>query len=267
MKLNIRALTALAAVVLAATCLAPNTAMAVGPDPNSAVLTTRVFNDCPSSILTTTNNYPALISISDDVLDCGGFANLHIWDFSEDGATGAVFNNNSSFVVSTEITISGTSDGEAGLRISPWWSQQVDGRLNVRSTDGEIAAFGGRLPFYSFTGSQGVTYVKGTTITLTVTYTPNDLSVGNPATIEYGVDNGTLYTSGPIAFDEGNPAEGYGSWGMLDDARVGGYVQAFLQGGNPNAGLTVDWANTTYLNQSPVSVDAMTWGKTKASYR
>jgi hypothetical protein len=267
MKLDIRVFAVLAAVAIAATCLAPNAAMATGPNPNSAVLKTRVFNDCPTSILTTVNNYPALINITDTVLDCGGFANLHIWNFSEDGVAGAVFNNASAFTMSAELTISGTSDGEAGLRVSPWWSQDVDGRFNVRSTDGEIACFGGRLPFYSFTGSQGVTYVKGTTIVLTLTYLPNDLNVGNPATIEYELDYGGHYTSGALPFDEGNPAEGYGSWGMLDDARVGGYIQAFLQGGNPNAGLSADWANITYTNHKPVSVEASTWGKTKSLHR
>jgi hypothetical protein len=263
MKLSTRVFTVLAALAIAATCLAPNAAMATGPNPNSAVLKTRVFNDCPSSILTTVNNYPALITIGDAVLDCGGFANLHIWNFSEDGATAAVFNNSSAFTISAEVTISGTSEGEAGLRISPWWSQDVDGRMNVRSTDGEVACFGGRLPFYSF----GNLYVKGTTILLTITYLPNDLSVGNPATIEYEVDYGVHYTSGPLPFDEGNPAEGYGSWGMLDDARVGGYMQAFLQGGNPNAALSTDWADIRYVSRKPVSVEASTWAKTKALHR
>lgn len=266
MKLDIRVFAVLAAVAIAATCLAPNAALATGPNPNSAVLKTRVFNDCPSSILTTVNNYPALINITDSVLDCGGFANLHIWNFSEDGATAAVFNNTSAFTMSAEVTIAGTG-GEAGLRVSPWWSQDVDGRMNVRSTDGEVACFGGRLPFYSFTATDGVVYVAGTTITLTITYLPNDLTAGNPATIEYEVDYGAHYTSGAIPFDEGNPAEGYGSWGMLDDARVGGYLQAFLQGGNPAANVSADWANITYVNRKPVSVEATTWAKTKALHR
>ncbi|GJM43530.1 MAG: hypothetical protein DHS20C21_03720 [Gemmatimonadota bacterium] len=267
MKPNTRVFAILAAVAIAATCLAPNAALATCPNANSAVLKTRVFNDCPSSTLTTLNAYPGLISIDDSVLDCGGFANLHIWNFSEDGATAAVFNNDDSFTMSAELTISGTSEGEAGMRVSPWWSQDVDGRFNVRTSDGEVACFGGRLPFYSFTGSHGVVYAKGTTIILTVTYTPNDLNVGNPATIEYEVDYGGHFTSGPIPFDEGNPAEGMGSWGMLDDARVGGYIQAFLQGGNPGAELSADWANINYMCNGPVSVENSTWSGMKALYR
>ena len=79
-------------------------------------------------------------------------------------ATAQLFANNGGFRFSADLTISGDGEGEAGLQISPWWSQLVDGVFNVRTTDGEIACFGGRLPFYSFTGSHGVTYVKGTTV-------------------------------------------------------------------------------------------------------
>jgi hypothetical protein len=262
MKFYTRVFTVLAAVAIAVTFLAPNDAMATDPNPNSAVLKTYIFDNCPTSILTTVNNYPALINITDSKLDCGGFANLHNWSFSEDGATAAVFNNDSGFTISAELTLAGTG-GEAGLRVSPWWSQDVDGRMNVRNTDGEVACFGGRLPFYSF----GLLYTVGGPITLTITYLPNDLTAGNPATIEYEVDYGAHYTSGPLPFDEGNGAEGYGTWGMLDNARVGGYLQAFLQGGNPNANMSADWANITYVSHKPVSVEGTTWAKTKALHR
>jgi len=245
------------------------TASAITPNVNSAVIQTRIFNDCPTSIVTTINAYPGLISISDAVLDCGGFANLHNWRFSEDGATPAVFDNDSAFKMSANLTITGTAEGEAGLQVSPWWSQDVDGRFNVRTTDGEIACFGGRLPFYSFTAAQGVTYMKGTTIRLTLTYLPHSLSMADPATIEYGLlYNNTLYTSGPIPFDEGNPNEPYGTWGMLDDGRVGGHVQCFLQGGNPNANLTAEWNEIKFLDLwGPISVDDSSWGKVKSLYR
>jgi hypothetical protein len=240
------------------------------PDVNSAVIQTRIFNDCPTSVLTTINSYPGDISIDDQVLDCGGFANLHNWRFSSDGATPAVFNNNSVFKFSANLTLSGTAEGEGGLQISPWWSQNVDGRFNVRTTDGEIACFGGRLPFYSFTGAQGVTYTKGTTIRLTITYLPNGLSMASPATIEYELlYNNTLYTSGPLPFDEGNPNEDppYGLWGMLNDARVGGHVQPFLQGGNPNAGFTAEWNEIKFLDlKTPISTEESSWGRIKAMY-
>ena len=217
---------------------------------DSAVINTRIFNDCPTSTLTTVNNYPALITIQDEGLSCTGFANLHNFRLSENGGVSeAVFMNNDTFEFSADVTMTGSADGEIGLNVSPWWSQDVDGRLNVRTTDGEIAAFGGRLPFYSFTGSHGISYTKSDTIRLGVIYNPNSLTAGDPATIEYQVTMGaTLYTSGPIAFDEANPLEDppYGTWGMLNDARVGGFSTAFLEPGNPDAGVRADFRNMTY---------------------
>jgi hypothetical protein len=243
---------------------------AATPSPNSAIIKERIFNDCPSSVLTTTNSYPTTIVIDDAQLDCGGFANLHNWRFSEDGATAAVFNNDSNFRFGADLTISGTAEGEAGLAIAPWWSQDVDGRFNVRSTDGEIACFGGRLPFYSFTLSHGISYVKGTMIHLEAEYRPNNLNAAAPATIEYIVTyGGNTYSSGQIMFDEGNPNENppYGVYGILQDARVGGYVQCFLQGGNPAAQVNATWDNITFQDLGPVSIESTSWGSLKALYR
>src|SRR5215467_2234613 len=91
------------------------------PAINGAVVTTRTFNDCPLSTVTTSNNYPASISIT-DVMDtlCVGFANLHSFSFSSDGGTtAAVFNNNSNFRFGADVNISGPGEGEGGLRIAP----------------------------------------------------------------------------------------------------------------------------------------------------
>ena len=239
------------------------------PDADGAVINERIFNDCPTSILTTVNNYPSQIVIDDQDLSCVGFANLHNWRLAVGGAE-AVFNNDSAFFLEFDLVISGTAEGEGGLSVAPWWSHDVDGRFNVRTTDGEIACFGGRLPFYSFTGSHGLNYVKGDTITLRATYHANGLSMADPATIEYGVTyNGTSYTSGPLPFDEGNPAEDppYGLWGMLNDGRVGGYLQVFLQAGNPLAGVTGEYSNIVYQNLKTVSVESESWGGVKALYR
>lgn len=217
--------------------LAASNALAATPSPNSAVVKTRIFNDCPTSVLTVVNNYPSLISIDDAQLDCFGFANLHNWRFSENGVDPVNFDNNSYFSFASDLVISGTGNGEAGLQIAVWYSQDVDGRLNVRVPDGEIAAFGGRLPFYSFTASHGLVYVKGTTIGLEIVYRPNDLNEDNPATIEYIVNyNGNEYTSCQIPFDQANPNEEvpHGTWGILNEARVGGFFQPRLVGGDSN---------------------------------
>lgn len=237
--------------------------------PTTAVVNERVFNDCPISTLTVDNSYP-MISITDVKNFCGlGWANRHNWRFSLDGVTNQLFANGDGLRVSATMTISGTGQCEAGLQISPWWSQNVDGMFNVRSTDGEIACFGGRLPFYSFTGDQGVTYTKGNPIYMEMTYLPNGLSAANPATIEYKITYlGLTYASGPLGFDEGNPAEPFGTWGMLDNAAAGGHLQFFLQEGAADAGINVTWDAISFEDLGgPVAIEDSSWGSVKALFR
>ena len=222
------------------------------PTVNGATIELRTFNDCPISTVTSTNNYPALIRITDTMDSaCVGFANLHSFSLSADGgATSAVFNNNSNFHVGADINISGAGQGEGGLRISPWYGKFVDGRFMANATTGEIACFGGALPFYSFTGNHGISYVKGTTIRLEATYRAHDLSSGDPASIQYRVVyNNTTYDSPVLPFGEQNPNECkaggvyHGLWGMLNDGRVGGYFQPRA---NTGAALTATWTNIDY---------------------
>ena len=130
------------------------------PRPNGAQIHTRVFNDCPTSTLTVTNAYPSSISISDQHVDCYGYANLHTWSFSTDGGlTKAIFENCSSYRFCANVVLTGTGSGEGGLRLAPWWSPDADGKFML-NTGGEIACFGGRLPFYSFTANYGVTPIR-----------------------------------------------------------------------------------------------------------
>ena len=227
--------------------------VAVGtPKPNGATIKTRVFNDCPLSTVTVNNNYPASIQITDVMSSlCVGFANLHDWSFSEDnGATAAVFNNNSNFHVATDFKLDGPGQGVGGLRISPWFGQLADGRCEVNATTGEIACFGGTLPFYSFTANHGIFYTRGTTIHLEATYRAHELVSTAPASIRYRVVyNGNAYDSPELSFDKGNgfEADPHGLWGMLNDGRVGGYFQPQA---NTGAALTARWSNITYMNCS-----------------
>ena len=216
--------------VLMATAFAPQ-AIAATPNPNSAVSKAKIFNDCPGTTTTVVNNYPGSLSIEDANLGCLGGANLTNWSFSTDGVNQALFDNNADYRFSADLVISGTGNGESGIRIGPWWSPDVDGRFNVRVPDGEIACFGGRLPFYSFTANYGLHYVKGDPIHLEVTYKPNLLNASSPATIKYSVTYlGTTYSSGELTFDQANPGEDppHGLWGALNEARVGGYLQSFM---------------------------------------
>ncbi len=241
------------------------------PVANGAAVTLRVFDDCPSATVTPVNNYPASININTTNNDCFGFTERHIWDFSSDGgATAANFANGDQFSFCATLTLDGSGGGEGGLRISPWWALNTDGAFNCRATDGEIACFGGRLPFYSFTDPAhgGLHYIKGTTIQLMIDYKPNGLSQASPATITYSlVYNNVPYSSGPLAFDQGNPAEDppHGQWGCLTPAHVGGYVQAFVGAGTPVT-FDANWANICY-EAAPTPANATTWGKVKANYR
>jgi len=237
------------------------------PAPNSAKLDLRIFNDCGTSVLTPVNAYPALISIEDTMNPaCVGFANLHVWSFSEDGgATRSLFVNSSHFRFGADVTISGNGEGEGGLRIAPWWSL-ADGRFMINASTGEVACFGGRLPFYSFTGG-GVTYVRGTTVHMEMTYLANGLSSGSPATVEYKYTDGSgTYSSGALAYDEGNPLENppHGLWGMLHDGTVGGYFQPRA---NTGTDLKATWANITFENLDVTNAKTSTWGRVKSLYR
>ncbi len=244
-------------------------AAAATPNPDGAVIIERVFNDCPGTTLTTTNMYPFEIGIEEVGSNCFGWANLHVWRFAVGGAE-ALFPNNSAFRFSANLTIGGNGQSEAGLQVAPWWSQ-ADGRLNVRTTDGEVACFGGRLPFYSFTGSHGVVYAKGNTINLCITYLPNGLSETNPATIQYALFyDGAMYNSGALPFDQGNPAEDppYGLWGMLNDGKVGGHFQPlWALGGDPGATVTAVWDDICFQNLDLVPAVESTWGGVKNLYR
>jgi hypothetical protein len=227
---------------------------AATPDIDSAIITTRIFNDDPTSIVTTENDYPTSLWIQDDSLDgdgAGGFANRHNFRLSDNGGvSSAVFMNNDAFELYADVTLTGSADMEGGLNVSPWWSQEVDGVFMLRTSDGEIACFGGRLPFYNFTAEQGLTYTLGDTVRQGIIYRPNSLTEEDPGTIEYLLTmGGTDYTSGELAFDEGNPEEDppYGLWGILNDARVGGYFQPLIDASDPENMGRIDFGDIVFV--------------------
>lgn len=239
------------------------------PAPNSAMLSARVFNDCPLSTLTPINAYPASISFQDVTFaGCVGGANLHVWSFSEDGGvTPTLFKNGSNFTACATFKLEGTGSGEGGMRFGPWWSPLVDGRFMANS-GGEIACFGGRLPFYSFTVNHGISYVKGNLITLQMTYAANGLNIGSPATIQYRVTyNALTYDSPALPYDEGNVGEDppHGLWGCLHDAMVGGYFQ--MPTGPDDQALTATWTDICFTNNDVVPTLPSSWGRIKTLYR
>ena len=81
---------------------------------NSVQISARESNNDPTSDLTVVNDYPNLISFSDQSVDndgaTGGFANRHVWRFSDDGGASALhFTNDSFFDVSMTLTLSGNA--------------------------------------------------------------------------------------------------------------------------------------------------------------
>ena len=250
--------------------LALATAAFATPLPNSAVLHTRVFDDCPISILSTTNAFPGLIRISDQNQPpqplCAGFANLHTWRFSTDGINAVQFLNGDAFSYSSTVTLNGI--GEGGLSMSPWFSPDVDGLFNVRTTDGEIACFGGRMPFFSFTGAFGLVYVNNTPIQLGITYLPRGLSAVSPGQIVYSVRYASInYTSGLINFDEGNTTEDppHGLWGALNPWYAGGHMKMFCFPPATPHGIVGTWGDITY-STNPVPTAKSSWGQLKKLY-
>jgi len=241
------------------------------PIPNGAFIASRVFNDCPISNYTVTNAYPVLIHMHDTMdPNCVGFTNLHTWQFSTDlGASRVAFENCSAYHFCADVTVSGVGNGEAGLNMNPWWFPEAGGKFMLNVGSGEIAAFDGRLPFYSFTAQQGITYTRGTTVHMEMTYLPHSLAQGDPATVEYKITIGsTTYTSGPLAFDEGNPNEDppHGLWGMLVPHYAGGYFQPNVTNGTGNLDATFDNICFDKLD-AVVPARAKSWGELKLLYR
>jgi len=259
------------ALTVAAACMAFAAVAFATPVPNSAVLHTRVFDDCPISILTTSNLFPGLITIDDQNQPpqpiCAGFANLHTWRFSTDGVNALQFINGDTFEFSCEVVLNGA--GEGGLNVSPWYGPDADGLFNIRTTDGEIACFGGRLPFFTFTGAFGLHYVNNTPIMVGITYLPNGLSSGAPAQIVYNLRyNAINYTSGLINFDEGNVAEGavHGNWGALTPWYAGGHMKMFVQTIDQPHGIQGDWRNIQYT-AGPTPTKKSSWHELKKLYK
>ena len=253
-------------------------AQAQTPNPNGAFLNLRYWNNNPVSTVASTNTYPALISISDD--DPFKFAgwNKHLWKFSEDGgATQAAFQNNSNYSFCADVVLNGDDpdDLEGGLEISPWWSDG-DGQFMINGNSGEIACFGGRLPFCS-NHSSGTflfaqpDYVKGTSIHLSMTYIsgPGGPSSAAPATVTYATVNGGMpYTFGPVAFDQGNATEDppHGLWGELSPASAGGYLQMGHMATQTTTS-SVAFSNICFSNLQSTPAHTASWGKLKSLYR
>jgi hypothetical protein len=222
------------------------------PDIDSAIIHERIWNDADYSTFTSGNLYPDLLWMDDAGLDDYGWANRHNFRLSDNGGiSDAVFMNDDAFEFHATVTITGTAEVEGGLNLSPWWSQDVDGVFMLRTDDGMVECWGGRLPYYSFTAEHGVTYAKGTTVRLGMAYDPHSLTEEDPGTITYyytDVDS-TMYVSPELEFDMGNPDEDppYGLWGILNDARVGGWFMPKVNDQIPGNWGHIEFTDMVYI--------------------
>jgi len=211
-----------------------SSAMADVTDINSVKIQERRFNDFPGSTLTTTNNFPAQVQFVESDYGAGGFANQHVARFSSDsGATDRSFLNSEGFDISFDVLLDAGSTAprkEAGFRMDSFIGGE--GFFFVTS-DGEVAAFGGPFPFFSFGAGA---YSPGTTASMRMIYTPDDDPDpldGDAATMEY-IYNGT--SSG--ALDFGNTENG-----MIDGSDLGVYTQIAVDNGNPGDFVVADFTN------------------------
>jgi len=179
---------------------------------NSVKIHERVYNDDPTSTLVTTSNYPTIVEFNDSNLSGGGFANRHVFNFSADGgATDFTYTNDTFFDVKMDVSLTGLAGSvkEAGFLIDTIGGQ---GQFIVK-TNGEIAAFGGPLPFHSFAAVGSVV--------------PATITLG----IKYFLDGGVrkiTYTAGADTFTDVFTNNEHGIIG----GTVGGYAQFPLINGN-----------------------------------
>jgi MYXO-CTERM domain-containing protein len=202
---------------------------------NSVKLQLRRFNDYPLTTLSSTNTYPSLVNFHESGYPTtpGGFANQHIASFSADGGTTKYqFQNQDPFDIKYSLNLSVGSNAprkEAGFRFD---SPGGEGLFHVATDNGEVAAFGGFMPFFSF----GNVYVPGTTVTLEMIYRPG---VGSnpgapvPATMEYKYNG---LSSGLVQFTNNEN-------GIINGTVDGLFVQISPNTSNPN-----EFADATFSN-------------------
>jgi len=236
-----------------------------GPPINGIKTNARVFNDFSTTTLTIVNGNsvnlgaPSSVAIdetawTDDGIG-GNFANRHDFALSGDaGATNQVFNIDASYTVSALVTLAAGSNAprkEAGFRMNS--GVTGDALFLVNSDAGEIVAFGGGAPFFSFSSGAQPDYVPGTQIRMGYTMIGAGDGAGPGAnTIEYFIDRdgtgpGGVETSGPLAWSnvEGGPLS----------YNLAMYTQSSPNLANAQEFVSTDFNNITYTQiPEPASI-------------
>lgn len=220
------------------------------------------------SNLTVTNNGMAGIRYEDRNFTGSGFANRHHAALAVNGSA-YLFQPNQSFKFEVDITVNGPGRTEAGIwhGTAPFWGNSASadtGNLMFRPGDtvasDEIAAFGGRLPFFSNNQPENSGMARaqrGVTTHLTVEYCA-DVS---PRLYRYGVNN--VFTSWKV--------EGVDTAGFQPNSYLGVYVQGPNWFGTgdayPRGDVDVQFSNLSLTVPAPASFALLGLGSLVAGRR
>lgn len=195
----------------------------------------RVFNDFPDSTLVVTTDNATSAVFDESAFGTGGYANRHDVVGSGPGLQGdAIVPITDPFTIEANVTLSAIDvDAEAGLRIN---SPVTGDAIFLIKSNGEIAAFGGGAPFYSFASSGDAdAYVPGSTIFMKMVYTPGG-ALFVPGTVEYIIDRGN-----------GLESSGVMNWENLEGGPTNHTVGVYTQG-HPTAPESTSAVTTAFNN-------------------
>jgi hypothetical protein len=218
---------------------------------NSAVVTSRVFNDIPGATFTSVNGFYTSLTEAGVSKPTAGGLNRDIWQFSNNGSTAYQFQNGNYFNASFNLTLTGS--GTSGIDLEAGWllsnpSGSIGGDLqSIVTAAGVVVQFGGPS-YYPFSPAAGgfpgaggsvPNYALGETYTMGLNYVI-DPNTGRNA-FQYSV-NGVFAASSPgdTYFDL---AAGQ-SIGSAGDT-LGGYFQIGNDPNNPSNGGTVRFQDLT----------------------
>lgn len=201
---------------------------------NSTRIESRFYNDIPGSTFTFGNVWPSVFLDDQNVSTATGWANRHLWTLSNDnGATSYLFGGTDAFTLTTKVklTSNGARNKEAGIIF------YNDGNgdhifLVKMGNNGEIAAFAGAFPFFSFTQQYDDHYALGNTVTMSVTYFKDSDNL-NKAIYRYN-----NHFSGALNWAN---VEGQ----LLPNTRIGGYFQCENDPTNPTNGGRGEFSDIT----------------------
>ncbi|MCX5691383.1 MAG: PEP-CTERM sorting domain-containing protein [Planctomycetota bacterium] len=215
----------------------------------------KLWNDFPTAAATVTNSFPSF-GVREEFAagTVGNFANKHVGWLSNDGGASRISNNYfQSWTLSFNVNIGTAFDQtaprrEAGIEVhnprNPVFGGYTDEGQVLIASDGEVAVFGGAMPF---TG-MGNVYTLGTTAAVTFEYfAPGAVDATKGAYRLTFVDAVTgSHSSGlKIWGDEGDLL-----YGLNNGASIG------LKAQNQRNPLIPDFSDIQYSNVSVVPAPA-----------